>query len=179
MSFQEIVHILYFSFEVLVDICNVRHWLSSSVNDEAWTAWVGELVDTLVGNNFNEFHMTVLDSNGRQVLVDKVTELVAVLIQMENDKVLSWRIGNLPHVLIPGDLIHLPILDLLSLGLQLRHPAGIELFGEIILEIQIIFHFLKLLLIFLCEYIFEFVLLLMLLSHLWLLLVKGGLFLFF
>lgn len=106
-------------------------------------------------------------------MIDQVTELVTVLIQMQQNKVLSWRISNLSHILISRYFQHLPILNFFSLSFELSHSICVELFGEIILKIKIIFEFLKLLLVLLCEYIFEFVLLLVFLFHLLLFLVKS------
>lgn len=106
-------------------------------------------------------------------MIDKVTELVTVLIQMQNNKVLCWCISNLSHIFISWNFINFSILDLLSMIFKLSHSVSIELFGEIILKIKIILQFFELLLILLCEYIFEFFLLLIFLFHFCLFLVKS------
>lgn len=106
-------------------------------------------------------------------MVNKVTELVTVLIQMQNNKVLCWCICNFSHIFISWNLINFSILDLLSMIFKLSHSVSIELFGEVIIKIKIILHFFELLLILLWEYIFKFVLLLIFLFHFCLFLVKS------
>ncbi len=100
MPQKEMIHILYFSFQVSIHIGHIRHRLSSFVNDKARATSIRELIDTLVSNDLDELDMTVLDSDCRQVLVDEVTELVAVLIQVQNYKVLSRGLGHFTHILV-------------------------------------------------------------------------------
>lgn len=117
--------------------------------------------------------MTVLHCYFRQMLIDQVTKLVTVLIQVQNNKVLGRRICHLSYILVPWYFIHLPIFNLLSLIFELSHSLGIELFSEVVLEVEIVLKFFEFLLVLLGEYVLEFVLLVVFLSHLCLFLKEG------
>lgn len=162
---------------MFVYIGNMRNWLSTFVNDETGTVLVRELVNALVSNYLDYFCSSIVLSYLSKLPVNELTELDGVLIEMQKNKISFGSIGNLPDILIPTDFINLSILDLFGLGLELCHSVSIESLGKLIIKVQIILKFFKLVLVLRTENILDFVRLLMLLLHLLLLLVECRLFL--
>ena len=148
------------------------------INDEAGTVLVWELIDAFGGDDLDKLDMSIFDGELRQMLIYQVAELVAVLVKMQQYKVLSWCVSNFSDILISGDFNNLSILDLLSLGLKLGDSVGIKLLGELIILIKLILHIFQLLFGLAIDDILDLVLFSMLLLHLFLLFVKGGLLLF-
>lgn len=70
MSFEEFIHILYFTFEVLVNIGDVGDRLSSFVDDEARTTWIREFIYAFIRNDFDELDLAVLMSYRGKVVID-------------------------------------------------------------------------------------------------------------
>ena len=110
------------------------------------------------------------------MMIDQVAELIAVLIQMEDYDVLRWGIGDFSDVLISRYFKDLSVLDSFSLGFYFGHSVSVKLFGELIIFVKLVFHFLEFGLIFAENNVLYFVLLGMLLLHLFLLFVESGFF---
>ncbi len=141
------IHILNFSFQVSIHIGYIRNRLSSLVNDKTRTSSIRELIDTFVSNNLDELDMTVLDSDWGQVLVDEITEFIAVLIQVQDNKVLSRCLSYFTNVLVTWNFVDLSVFYSISMWLEFSHSTGIKLFSEVVLKVEIIFQLFKPLLI--------------------------------
>lgn len=132
---------------MFVNIRHVRNWFPAFINDEAGTVLVWELVNALICDYLDYLCGPVVLSYLNKLPINKLTELDGVLIEMQKNKISFGSIGNLPDILIPTDFINLSILDLFSLGLELCHSVSIEGLGKLIIKVQIIFKFFKLVLV--------------------------------
>ena len=132
---QHKINILRIPLHNFVHIGQIRHRLAPLVNNKTRTPLIRKVLDTLRRHYLHKFDMPVLLSHLRQVHVDQPTELVAVLVEMQQHEIVGIGLGHLPDVLVPGDFYHLPVLHLFDLHLQLLHTLGHVLLRELILKI--------------------------------------------
>lgn len=152
----------------------MRHRFASFVNDKARTVYVRELFNAFCCDYLDKFYLSVFYSDLRQIVINQVAKFVTVLIQVKHYKVFSWSVCDLSDVLISGDFDDLAVLDFLSLGLELGHSGGVELFCELIILIEIVFDLFELGLVFTGNEVLNFILFSMLLLHDGLLFVESG-----
>ena len=165
MSFQELIHIFNFPLQVHIHISYMGDWLSSFVNDKARTVSIRELLNAFRCDYFYDFYLPVFYCYLRKMLIYQVAKLVAVLIQMQNHEVFRRSVCHFSDVLVSRDFNNLAILDLLGLGLQLGQSVGIKLLSKFIIFVEIVFHFLELCLVFICNDVFNFSLFSMFFLH--------------
>ena len=98
--------------------------------------------------------MAIAFSNAGEVKVDESAELVAVLVEMEDNKRVRAGFSDFPDILISGNLVNLSIFALGGPFLDFLHAVGHVLSRELVIEIyskatltQIIFSFFELLLV--------------------------------
>ena len=73
--------------------------------------------------------------NVRKTLIDQIAELVAGLVQMQDDKGVRVGLSDMLDVLIPRNLEDLTIFHLLGPSLQLLHSLLNIHLGKLILKI--------------------------------------------
>ena len=89
------------------------------------------------------------------MLVNQTTEVVAVLVKVQNHKVLGLRVRHLPHVLVPRNFYHGAEFEFLGLFLDLRPPFGHILAHELIVKVEVVLHVFDFVEVFLFELVFE------------------------
>ncbi len=88
MRAQQILNISYVIFHNLINMAQSGIRLTSLVENEGGAVGVREVFDAFGGDHFDEFDMPELGSNVGQVLVDQVAELVAILVQVDDNMAL-------------------------------------------------------------------------------------------
>ena len=83
---QQSVDIVDIPLHNFVNTRQMRHHLPRLVYDETRTPRIREVLNTLRRHYLYKFHMPEFLSHPRQVQVDEVAKLIAVLVEVQNHK---------------------------------------------------------------------------------------------
>lgn len=98
MIIQIASNIINIVFKYFVHICNVRNRFASLIDDEAWTQNIWKFFNALISYYFDEFNMSIFDSDRGKVLINEEAELVAVLVKVQQYKIIGVSLSDFFHI---------------------------------------------------------------------------------